>query len=83
MRDPDFGLWGETAEPAPEVSPLPGDRSADAAIVGAGFTGLSTALHLAERGITSLVLDAQHPGFGASGATAAKCFPGSRLTPTT
>ena len=36
-------------------------------IVGGGFTGLSTALHLAERGVDVVLLEAVEPGFGASG----------------
>jgi glycine/D-amino acid oxidase-like deaminating enzyme len=39
----------------------------DVAIVGAGYTGLSTALHLAERGVSVCVLEANEPGWGASG----------------
>ena len=37
------------------------------AIIGGGFTGLSAALHLAEAGISTVVLEARHAGFGASG----------------
>jgi glycine/D-amino acid oxidase-like deaminating enzyme len=60
-------LWAATAEPAPDCPPLDADRRADVAVVGAGFAGLSTALHLAERGIDVVVLEAEEPGFGASG----------------
>ena len=40
---------------------------ADCVIVGAGYTGLSAALTLARAGKSVLVLDASHPGYGASG----------------
>lgn len=50
-----------------ESSPLRGNAEADTVIIGAGFTGLSTALHLAERGHSCLVLEANEPGWGASG----------------
>ncbi|WP_369856477.1 NAD(P)/FAD-dependent oxidoreductase [Candidatus Thalassolituus haligoni] len=41
--------------------------SADVCVIGAGYTGLSTALHLAERGFSVVVLEASRIGFGASG----------------
>ena len=37
---------------------LQGDQSADICIIGAGYTGLSSALHLAERGYSVIVLEA-------------------------
>jgi len=47
--------------------PLQGDQRADICIVGAGYTGLSSALHLAERGYSVIVIEAESVGFGASG----------------
>ena len=41
--------------------------SCDVCIIGAGFTGLSTALHLAQKGFSVTVLEAHRVGFGASG----------------
>lgn len=61
------GLWERTAPPPPATETLAGDIVADVAIVGAGYTGLSTALHLAERGIGVVVLEAVEIGFGAAG----------------
>jgi gamma-glutamylputrescine oxidase len=46
---------------------LNGHVHADVCIVGAGFTGISTALHLAEAGYKAVVLEAARTGFGASG----------------
>ena len=46
---------------------LEGAIDTDVAIVGAGFTGLSTALHLAKLGISVTVIEAQEVGYGASG----------------
>ncbi len=61
------GLWAMTAPPAPDTVALSGDVRADVAIVGGGYTGLSTALHLAVRGIRAVVLEAGHVGFGGAG----------------
>jgi len=67
-RDPrSHGLWAASAPPAPEASPLQGHATVDVAIVGAGYTGLSAALHLAEGGASALVLEAHDIGFGGSG----------------
>ena len=41
--------------------------SCDVCVIGAGFTGLSCALHLAQKGYNVIVLDAHRVGFGASG----------------
>lgn len=61
------GLWGRTAPAAPATKPLDGSTRAGVAIIGAGFTGLSAALHLAEAGTDAVVLEAEEPGFGGSG----------------
>lgn len=59
--------YAATAEiPAPRP-PLDGDAKADLAIIGAGYTGLSTALHAAQKGLSVIVVDAHRVGFGASG----------------
>ena len=46
---------------------LMGFQSADICVVGAGFTGLSTALHLAEKGYRVAIVEANRIGWGASG----------------
>ena len=76
-------LWSATAGPAPARRPaLPGDREADVAIVGAGFTGLWTAYYLltADPSLRVVVLEAEQAGFGASGRNGGWCsalFPAS------
>jgi glycine/D-amino acid oxidase-like deaminating enzyme len=74
-------LYLETAEPAPPTPALEGDRRADVIVVGAGFTGLSTALHLAERGAGVVVLEAHEPGWGASGRNGGQVNPGLKPDP--
>jgi len=61
------GLWERSAPSAPSTPSLAGEVSADVAIIGAGFTGLSAALHLAEGGARVVVLEAVEAGFGGSG----------------
>lgn len=51
----------------PERGPLRGSTEADVVVIGAGYTGLSSALHLAEAGFKVVVLEASHVGWGASG----------------
>ncbi|NTF06175.1 FAD-binding oxidoreductase [Agrobacterium rubi] len=46
---------------------LQGDQDADVCIIGAGFTGLSAALELAQKGFSVIVLEGERVGFGASG----------------
>lgn len=68
LGDPtSHGLWEQTAPPPPAGGRLDGGIDADIAIVGAGYTGLSTALHLAEGGAEAAVLEAAEIGFGGSG----------------
>jgi len=74
-------LWAATAAPAPPTPPLEESASADVCIVGAGYAGLSTALHLAERGIRALVLEAYEPGWGASGRNGGQVIPGLKYDP--
>jgi glycine/D-amino acid oxidase-like deaminating enzyme len=69
-------LWQATVGgPAPERPALPGDRVADVAIVGAGFTGLWTAYALLRRdpSLRVVVLERDHVGFGASGRNGGWC----------
>jgi glycine/D-amino acid oxidase-like deaminating enzyme len=71
-------LWAATAPAGPPTPPLVGPVDCAVAIVGAGFTGLSTALALAARGVVVTVLEADAPGAGASGVNGGQVIPGLR-----
>jgi monoamine oxidase len=58
---PDVYVRG--APPPPPVQRLEGQRHVSVVVIGAGFTGLSTALHLAEAGIDVAVLEAKQIGW--------------------
>ncbi|AQQ67723.1 oxidoreductase [Microbulbifer agarilyticus] len=59
--------YAASANPTGDHPRLQGDVEADVCIIGAGYTGLSSALHLAERGYKVVVLEAERIGWGASG----------------
>ncbi|MGC3940706.1 NAD(P)/FAD-dependent oxidoreductase [Roseobacter sp. EG26] len=73
--------WDRTAPPAPECGVLEGGDNADVLVVGAGLTGLRTAISLAEAGTDTIVIDAQKIGFGSSGRSGGQCNPIWRATP--
>ena len=75
------GLYAGTASPAPATPPLEGHARASVAVVGAGFTGLSAALHLAGQGTDVAVLEAHAPGWGASGRNGGQVNPGLKHDP--
>jgi glycine/D-amino acid oxidase-like deaminating enzyme len=74
-------LYQDTAEPAIPTPPLDGDVRTDVVVVGGGITGLSTALHLAERGARVVLLEAEEPGWGASGRNGGQVNPGLKHDP--
>ena len=76
-------LYADTARPPPETPPLGGDRRASVCVIGAGFTGLSAALHLAEQGTDVVVLERNEPGWGASGRNGGQVNPGLKHDPDT
>jgi glycine/D-amino acid oxidase-like deaminating enzyme len=75
-------LWAATAPPPPASTALAGEVSADLCVVGAGYTGLSAALHAAEAGLSVVVLEAAEIGWGASGRNNGQVIPTlSRMDP--
>lgn len=59
--------YSASANATPDRPPLTGHIETDVCVIGAGYTGLSTALFLAEHGFKVVVLEAAKVGFGASG----------------
>jgi glycine/D-amino acid oxidase-like deaminating enzyme len=74
-------LYQDTAEPAVPTPTLSGDLRTDVVVVGGGVTGLSTALHLAEQGAQVVLLEAEEPGWGASGRNGGQVNPGLKHDP--
>lgn len=71
--------WYEaTAGERPRYPPLDGDRRADVAIVGGGYTGLSAAYHLAKAGADVVLIEAHRLGDGASGRNGGQLGTGQR-----
>ena len=71
--------YAATSDPLPEFPPLTGETRADVVVVGAGYTGLSAALHLAEAGMDVALIEAQRVGFGASGRNGGQLGSGQRM----
>lgn len=71
--------YAATARWQTTYAPLGGPRAADVVIVGAGYTGLSAALHLAERGLDVVLLEANRVGWGASGRNGGQVGSGQRV----
>ncbi len=67
QQTPVPSYYAASANPAPDRPALQGRRETDVCVVGAGYSGLSTALHLAEAGFRVVVLEAVTVGWGASG----------------
>ena len=65
-------FWDESARDF-DWPQLRGDHKTDLCIVGAGFTGINAAMTAAEGGASVIVLDAETPGWGASGRNGGFC----------
>jgi glycine/D-amino acid oxidase-like deaminating enzyme len=68
-------LWAAVTPPGPDLSELVGTAEADVVVIGGGFTGLSTALHLREAGVDVAIVEAMEPGWGASGRNNGQVIP--------
>ena len=68
-------LWAAVTPAGPDLPELIGAAEADVIVVGGGFTGLSTALHLREAGVDVAIVEAMEPGWGASGRNNGQVIP--------
>lgn len=71
--------YAATAVPTRPRPALTGAAQADVCIIGAGYTGLSAALHLAQAGLSVIVIEAHRAGWGASGRNGGQVGSGQRL----
>ncbi|MBN0987239.1 NAD(P)/FAD-dependent oxidoreductase [Amphritea pacifica] len=68
-----------SANDRPDYPALIGEQQADICIIGAGYTGLSAALHLAEKGYSVTLLESETVGWGASGRNGGQVCPGHNM----
>lgn len=77
----DLSLWAHSAGPPPTLPIIEADRQVEILVVGAGYTGLSAAIALLERGAEVAVIDAGMPGAGASGRNGGQVVPAFKRLP--
>lgn len=70
--------YAATANSSLNLPVLQGEETADVCIIGGGYTGLSSAIHLAERGYSVVLLEAERIAWGASGRNGGQCTVGQR-----
>ena len=68
-------LWKATAQPMADMEKLPGHIDTDLLIIGAGYTGLSSALHCVDVIDDIVVIDQAGPGWGCSGRNGGQINP--------
>ena len=73
--------WSETVSAWPETGTGDLPETCDAAVIGGGITGLSTALHLARKGASVALFEKNQIGWGASTRNAGMTLPGLKLSP--
>lgn len=79
LSDHPASWYAATAGAPPGFPALAGSHRADVCVVGGGYTGLSAALHLAQRGYRVILLEARRVGWGASGRNGGQVGTGQRL----
>ena len=78
MSSPPQGYYAASAAPPPPRPSLQHSLTACVCVIGGGFTGLSAALHLAEKGVVTALLEAETVGFAASGRNGGQIHTGLR-----
>lgn len=74
-------LWASISPAAPVTARAASDQRVDVVIIGAGYTGLSSAIHLAQAGRNVAVIEAAEAGWGASGRNGGQVIPGLKIDP--
>jgi len=77
----ELSLWADSAVDNPVSGTLQESLQADVLVVGGGYSGLSSALHLAEMGVSVVLLEARNVGYGGSGRSAGLVNAGVWRTP--
>lgn len=80
-REHPRSYYAASAHPFPALPPLDGEIFADVAVIGGGYTGLSAALNLAERGYRVALIEQARIGWGASGRNGGQINTGLRKGP--
>ncbi len=79
-RDDYIDSWYTSSAPATELLPeLKGSHKTDVCVIGGGYTGLSCALHLAEKGVNTILVESRRIGWGASGRNGGHVGTGQRV----
>jgi len=76
LQEHTSSYYAATATKFPGYEPLRGAQTADICVIGAGFTGIATALTLSERGYKVAVVEANRVGWGASGRNGGQLISG-------
>ncbi|HEY0122011.1 MAG TPA: FAD-binding oxidoreductase [Rhizobium sp.] len=71
----DASYWFASAPPAAPTERLTGEKTVDVCIVGAGYTGMTTAIELRKKGVSVAVVERLEAGYGGSGRNAGHCSP--------
>lgn len=77
-----ISMWRATANRNVKRNQLEGSKHCDVVIIGAGYTGLSTAYHLQQKGYKTMILEKDQVGSGASGKNGGELisgFPGATM----
>ena len=79
LKGYESSYYADSANNKNDYPQLAGEVSCDVCVIGAGFTGLSAALHLAESGYTVALLEAEKVGWGASGRNGGQVCQGHNM----